>query len=419
MLQSPLLALAVCLALPATAQEPAQDIGQDEPQQDVEQRLRELERKNAELEGRLAVLEPVDDEPYIEDDYNLGLQVQYGDVGATLQVYGEVGFEYANPEPPNQGHSSFFLGSLDFMLNMRFGDYWRALSETVIEGKTDDEVQFSQERLWGAWVPEDWFYVKFGTEHNPISRWNQLYHHGGWLETSINRPLLAAFEGGMGVLPMHRTGVMVGGTAFGDAGRYEYFATVSNGRGPEPTNKQRTDDVDDHKAIDVGIAFEPFAESDWRFGVAAVVDKIPQDTSSANPQRQQSMDETIYTAQVEWRNGPYFALGEFAYIDHEGQINNTDYDSNVSYLQLEYTRGDWTPYTRFDYRNMNESDPFYEGYERGLDLWLATLGVRIDVATNVAVKFESAYGRGDHEGGSGDIDERSVLFFGVQLAWWL
>ena len=177
--------LVLCLALPTTAQDEA-----------VEDRLAELERKNTELEERLAEIEEAQDELYLEEDDGLGMHVQYADVGATFQVFGDVGFDYLNPEPADEGHTSFFLGSVDFMINMSFGDHWRALSETVIDGKSDDDIELSQERLWGAWIPEDWFYVKFGTEHSPISRWNQLYHHGHWLETTIARPIAARFEGG-------------------------------------------------------------------------------------------------------------------------------------------------------------------------------------------------------------------------------
>ena len=103
----------------------------------------------------------------------------------------------------------------------------------------------------------------------------------------------------------------------------------------------------------------------------------------------------------------------------EAKATDTDYTSNISYIQVEYNRGDWTPYTRVDLRNMDEGDPFYADLLRDRDLWLATLGVRVDLAPNVALKFESSYGKEDAPTGSGGLDERSVVFFGVQLAWWL
>lgn len=406
-----LAAVAFTLAAPFAAQD-VQGDGQDE-------RLDALERKNQDLEARVAELEGTQDTGAVAEPLGLGMEVHYADIGATFQIFGDVGASYENPAPPGEAHTSAFLGSVDFFVNMRLGDQWRVLSETVIESKSNDQISTSQERLWGAWVPADWFYAKFGTEHSGISRWNQLYHHGRWLETSIRRPLLASFEGSQGVLPLHRTGLTLGGTAHTDVGRFEYFGTVSNGRGELPSDKQRNADVDEQKAIDLGLAFEPFGESDWRFGVAVTKDTIPPDPASADPARARSIGEWIYTGHVEWRNGSFYGLGEVALIDHEVKATSEDFSGNVSYVQAEYRFGDWTPYARFDHRNMDEGDPFYSPLGRDLDVWYGTLGLRWDVGTNVAIKLESSAGREDFVRGSGSIGERGLVFVGLQLSWWL
>jgi len=405
-----LLTVGLALVAPLSAQEVQDD--DQKANQDALVRIEALEARVAELEG-------VQDAGAAEEALGLGMEVHYGDVGATFQIFGDVGASYRNPEPTGESNTSFFLGSMDFFVNMRLGEQWRVLSETVIEGKSNDQISTSQERLWGAWVPTDWFYAKFGTEHSAISRWNQLYHHGRWLETTINRPLLASFEGEQGILPLHRTGLTLGGTPHTEAGRFEYFGTLSNGRGELPNDKQRTEDVDEHKAIDLGLAFEPFGESNWRFAVAVTKDTIPPDPASIDPARARSMSEWIFTGQTEWRNGSFYALGEYARIDHEARATSQDFSSNVSYVQVEYRIDDWTPYARFDYRNMKEGDPFYDPLGRDLDVWYGTLGLRWDVGTNFAVKLESSAGKEDFMAGSGSIDDRGIVFLGMQLSWWL
>ena len=356
-----------------------------------------------------------------DEDYGIGLEATYGDVGVTFQIFGDVGFAYENPEPPGQGNSAFFFGAVDFFINARFGENFLVLSETVVDGKPLDAVDLSQERLWLSWTPRDSFYAKIGTEHAPISRWNQLYHHGAWLETTIDRPIPVRFEGGSGILPLHRTGVTLGGSTHHDAGRFEYFATVSNGRGPTPDNKQRAGDANNSKAIDVGLAFEPAWESSWRFGVAAVWDEIPPDPGSPDPQRAGSMAEWIGAANVEAREGPWRLLSEWFYIDHEVRSNDQHYSNNAGYVQLEYAVDGWTPYTRFGYRAMNTADPFYGAANvtgnRNLDTWLQTVGVRRELTPNVALKIEAGYGREDESATS--TDERSVAVAGFQLSWWL
>ena len=407
----PLLLAGFAFALPVAAQD------DDAVERDQDARLDELERRNQELEARLAEIEAVD--ALEEEDFGTGLELIYGDVHATFQIFSDVGAAYSNPEPADRGHTSFAFGSVDFFINANFGDHFRVLSETVIDGRTDDDIDLSQERLWGAWIPEDWFYAKLGVEHSPISRWNRLYHHGAWLQTTIARPLLVSFEGGQGILPLHRTGLEVGGNWFTDGGRWDYFATVSNGRGEQPTDKQRTEDIDDHKAIDVGLGFAPFGESDWHFGVAFVCDTIPEDPASADPLRARTMREWIATANVDWTNGPFRALSEWAFIAHEARANGREFDSNAGYLQLEYRIDELTPYTRIDYRKMDQGDPFYAELDRDLDAWLLTGGVRWDLHPNMALKFALGYGRNETRRSSGSIDTRSLVACALQLAWYL
>ena len=266
-----------------------------------------------------------------------------------------------------------------------------------------------------SYVASDQLYIKAGTEHSSIVRWNQLYHHGRWLEPTAARPIMAQFEGGSGILPLHRTGVTLGGSLHTDGARYEYFGTISNGRGTMPNNKQRTSDADASKAIDLGLAVEPACAPGLRIGAAFVSDRIPVDPTSASALRMRSINETIATGHIEYRTGRTTVTAEYAQIQHDVNADGSNFDSETGYLQIMHACDSWSPYTRYDYRRMAAGDPFYNPAMRDGDRWLQYLGVRWDAHANVSVKFEVGAGKAD----LGGISDQDVFEGQVQLSWWL
>ncbi|MDH3590859.1 MAG: hypothetical protein OER88_03215, partial [Planctomycetota bacterium] len=209
-------------------------------------RMDRLEAENASLRRRLDALEQRDptsladaiesylserDAETLEDgDTGIGLNlvVENGTVRGVFQLFGSVGLRSDNPEVPGRSNTFFFNGGAAFFFTARAGDHFHVLSETVFltriasDPAATDGGDFDQERLWGAWAFSDAIQIKFGLEHGPISRWNHLYHHGRWLELTINRPLLARFEGGGGILPMHNAGIEVTGKLRRESGTFEY-----------------------------------------------------------------------------------------------------------------------------------------------------------------------------------------------------
>ncbi len=402
--------------------------GRGEPTQG--ERLLELEKLNRDLARRLEKLEgeesagfgatDTEEEGAGEylDDIPFGMQLEYGDVAATVQIFGDVGFSYTNPDSADQGNSLFSLGSLSLLLNTQFGPNLRMLSESVVEVDSNDDGQISQERLWVMWQYDDSFYAKLGTEHSPLARYNQLYHHGLWFETSVTRPQAVLFEGG-GILPLHRTGLQLGGRVENDLGGFEYFGFVSNGRGIMPTDKQRSSDEDDSKALDAGLAFEPISDFDLRFGVSGTYDEIPDDPNSLDPLRARSMREVILAGHAEWNSGPLELRCEYFHIEHEARATGEVFTSDAAYVQAEFPRESWTPYVRLDFLDMKEGDPFYAPLDRDLDAWGPAVGFRHDLSPNVAVKLEGSFLRQDERDGGGGITTDDVVSLALQVSWWL
>lgn len=393
------------VSMPAAQTQPAAQ------KRDVQAQLDELRQRNDQLEARVAELEGG---VGAEGQDAGGMIARFGEVTATFNIFGDVGFAYDNPEVGAGDEGGFFLGSVALFANVQLGDRFRVLSESVLAQRgASSAISIDQERLWAMWTVNDLLYVKLGTEHSPVSRWNQLYHHGHWLETSISRPYLARFEGGGGVLAMHTTGVELGGRVQPAVGGVDWFLSVSNGRGIDATDKQRSFDRNNDKKIDAGVAWQPSCVPDLRVGVACTFDDIPPDAASLIPDRARSMAERVYAANLEYRAGPIDLIGEFAWIEHDARASRNSTEHHTGYLQADWRAGPVTPFTRFDYRTMAMGDAFYVSLNRDLDAWQQVLGVRYDATENLAVKVEIGFERAEMRGG-GDVDTVSG---GLQVSW--
>ncbi len=403
-------------------------------------RLDRLETENAELRRRLDALEKRDHsgleaviETYLSEreseaddggDHGLGLNlvVDSGSVRGVFQLFGDVGLRTDNPEVPGRSNTFFFSGSTTFFFTARAGDNFHVLSETVFVGKIasdpaeTDHGDFDQERLWGAWAFSDAIQIKFGLEHGPISRWNNIYHHGRWLELTINRPFLARFEGGGGILPAHNAGVEVTGKIRSNAGVFEYTFVLSNGRGRIPTDTQEFSDRNDGKAVDLGIALRPKSVPNLWVALFVRVDDIPADPT--NPARLRSIREVIGSFQVDYRGDAFEILAEFVVVENRDRQSGMNFTHYAGYVQIAYRyRELWTPYFRFDLRTMDRGDPYYAPFNRDLDVWEALIGIRYDFIPNASLKFEIGFGDREARDGSGTVGEEDVFRLGLQLAW--
>lgn len=390
------------------------------------QRMDALEKENRELKERVDRLEGADggkeararEVDAAEEGLGLNMVVQRGTVWGIFQIFGDTGFNYASPGPPNRGDAWFFDGGLDLFFTARVGDHFQVLSETVFLtaiGSTSDTSKWDQERLWGAWQFSDAIQVKLGIEHGPISRWNNLYHHGRWLELTITRPYVARFEGDGGIIPMHEAGLEVRGTVRAGKGRLTYVFFLSNGRGPQVTTVEEFSDHNDAKAITAGFGYEPMGTHPLWVGLFARWDEIPPD--SADPARIHSIGQYIITFQVDYRGERIQVLSEVAWIFDDDRTSSTDYDHFTGYIQVGYSLTDeWTPYVRFDVRDMDQGDPYYSPVNRDLDVWEVVIGVRFDFLDNAAIKLETGFGDAQQRDSGGVVSDTGYIRVGFQLS---
>jgi hypothetical protein len=393
-------------------------------QDDVSQRLEQLERENAEMRERLDSLEESsrdeDVDEFAGEGVGLNLVIRNGETRGTVQFFGDVGFMYSDPAARDgRGQAWFFNGSLDLFFTARVGDHFHVLSETVFQtragnGAAADGSKFDQERLWGAWAFADELQIKFGLEHSPISLWNRIYHHGRWLEPTIARPLLASFEAGGGILPMHEAGIELLGDIQIGSGSLQYIFFVSNGRGRAPNQVQEFSDQNQDKAITLGAGYRFDAPQTIYIGLFVRTDEIPPDAANG---RAASMREWIGSLQGLYRSDSFDIISEVIYILDEDKGTNQEYTSWAGYIQIGYHLNDaWTPYVRIDIRDMETGNPYFAPLNRDLDGEEIVIGMRWDFLDNSALKFELGAGEREERDGGGTVTTNGYVRFGIQLA---
>jgi len=392
----------------------------------LEESNRALEERNRSLEERVDKLESGDaglarEAARLADEEGLGLAIErrHGIVRATLQIFGDVNAFYQSPDAPDRANVTLVFGGVNLFATAQVGDHLHVLNETVIkthESSGMDSIEFDQERLYALWAFSDLLYLKFGLEHGPASRWNRLYHHGRWLETTIDRPILARFESAGGILPLHNTALEAGGKIRAAFGVFDYVFLVANGRGRTVDDPQKFSDRNDAKAFEGGVGFMPEAVDGLRIGFDARWDEIPPNPT--DPLRVRPIRQLLVSGSIEFRGDRIEILAEFAWIEDEDDTGGDTFAHTAAYLQIAYRlRARWTPYFRFDMREMDAGDPYYAPSARDLDRWQVLLGIRFDVLPNVAIKFEFGAGRQETRESGGVIDEEGYLRGGVQVSW--
>lgn len=397
-----LLPLLTLLSPPVPGQEAADD---------VRGRVEALERRNTELEERLRGLEAGAEET---TELALDAALLDGDEGTRLffQLFADYGASLARPRLDGGGETAFHFGSLGLFTTAAIDDHWGALAEVLIEGE-EDELHLDAERLFVRWQASDDLYAKLGLEHLPTTRWNRLYHHGKLLELTIERPYLARFEDDGGVLPMHASGVEVGGAVAAMAGRFEWSAMLSNGRGRQPEDRQRLADDNGAKALDLAASFAPEATTGLIVGASMRRDAFPSDPANGRARAEEALAGGVF---VEWARGPLQLLTEGATLLHRVR-DGAAFHHRVAYLQAGYSLGEWTPYARVDWKAMERGDPYYAPEELDLDCVEATLGVRRELGEHAACKLELRRGRFAERGAGADTSRRDVTTLAFQLCW--
>ncbi|MCR4346660.1 MAG: hypothetical protein NUV55_05600 [Sulfuricaulis sp.] len=265
------------------------------------------------------------------------------------------------------------------------------------EAHAADEGEYELARLQWGWrlAPQTTAWV--GRFHNPQGYWNTQYHHGAYLQTTIRRPGIEAFDGHEGgVLPSHFIGAQLDGVRQADQEgslRYELGLGVSgqlDGEGLESpliVGPQRSA----KSTASLRLTYNPQEGGLDSFGLFVGRNQIPAKELDFREVRQTVAGVSVNKVVENLR-----FVGAVFFLRNElegGATSGTAGGFASAYLQAEYQwNALWTPYARAEGTRGADDDAYlmlFHHFVKGRGL----AGVRRDFGKKQALKLEFARSR--------------------------
>jgi len=169
---------------------------------------------------------------------------------------------------------------------------------------------------------------------------------------------------------------------------------IGNGRQSNIAQAGESGDVNTHRAWLAGIDFRPDALYKLEIGGSAYGDAVPMHAHG-------NVDELLLAGHLIWHSETPEVIAEYATVHHDGIAGSESGDSAGWYAQvgwrLAVAQERFKPYVRYEQFDVDENDPIYgaEGFSKHTvtsnilsDIDILTAGVRIDMASLVALKLE-------------------------------
>src|SRR5579872_1478439 len=173
--------------------------------------------------------------------------------------------------------NTFSLGQFNLFITSKLSDKFSVLAEMVVEADPTNGMGIDLERLFFQYNANDYFSVLAGRYHTAIGFYNTAYHHATWLQTTVDRPFLFAFEDGGGVLPIHNVGLSSTGVIPSGGLGLQSVAELGNGRrsrSPLDEAVQNVQDENNGKAVNFALYARPASIRGFQAGVSVYRDSL-------------------------------------------------------------------------------------------------------------------------------------------------
>jgi hypothetical protein len=325
----------------------------------------------------------------------------------SLNFFGDTSFSASKPRG-STGEPSFAIGAQNFLLKGQLGGHIVATTEFAME-LGDPGAFIDIERLHVRWQKEH-FFVEAGRVHTAFGYWNNAYHHGRWLQPTIERPRWVAFEDDNGILPVHWVGVDAGLKIAAGTGSLNLTVSVGNSRGKIVDDVRSTRDYQAQKAVHAGIEYTGLGWPELRVGVDGIYGRIPAQPGAetdaeghVHPLRpldpDHALDEYIGGAHLAYASFPLILIVESYLVVHRDRVFTQNWLTYGGFGLVGYTVGPLTPYLEFErIATRGGKDPFFYGGVALEDLNTpnapsfntteGVLGLRLDLSDWTALKAE-------------------------------
>lgn len=273
---------------------------------------------------------------------------------------------------------------------------FRFLGEWLVSTKTHNLERFQL----GMHVGDE-ATLWLGRFHNPIGYWNMQFHHGGFLQTTITRPGIMAFETAGGVIPNHLTGFLWEGVH--DLSEGGLYYSVGAGAGPqinkgleafnliEPGGSRRP-------GVTFRLGYQPISYGVDEFGISGAYNQIHSDELAVK-----NVNQFVASAYANKQVQSVRLLSEIVYVNNtlESPLGARTHDDFLSaYGQVEWELDQtWTLVGRVEGSFGASHDPYLAMFPKFVeDRFLG--GVRYKLNHTNALKLEASrdHLRDDHFG---------------------
>ena len=249
--------------------------------------------------------------------------------------------------------------------------------------------QVSLERALFQFYFSDLMRLRLGRIHTPVTRWNATYHHGQYLQTSINRPEMVKHSNRL--TPIHSVVAEVNGTLSRGAGAFSYW--LGAGASEDHVHGHHEPGALEKKpSAYAGFSFEPVRPLGLILGFNAYFEDLaehPEHLDGHTHEMSEISSQEIYSAFIRWDRYRWRFLGEaltLANVGDERFGGTHGYYAQVE-RQLSGQLERAVVYGRYGHMDKNGDDPFFATTDC-LHWHGITTGVRINVAPRVAVTSE-------------------------------
>ncbi|MGZ8189975.1 MAG: hypothetical protein ACXWTS_01950 [Methylococcaceae bacterium] len=287
-------------------------------------------------------------------------------------------------EPASSLHDNEIIPAINLFYTVDYKQF-RFLGEWFLNTKTHN-----LERLQLGWhLGESSLWL--GRFHNPIGYWNMQYHHAAFLQTTVSRPGIMAFETAGGVIPNHLTGFLFEGIHELDKAGLYY--TLGVGAGPDlTTGLDAFNIIEPHGSHRPGVSFrlgyQPISYGTDEIGLSAAYTEIPSDRTDVNEVKQ--VVAGIY-GNRQFDN--YRILSEVVYVHNWLELSlaaNETSDFLNAYGQLEWDfQQDWTLFGRLEGTLGAHNDPYLVMFPKFVENRFMG-GIRYKLNHNMALKLEAS-----------------------------
>lgn len=247
------------------------------------------------------------------------------------------------------------------------------------------------ERLQLGWLVQPTSTVWIGRFHNPLGFWNTEHHHGAFMQTTISRPGIIAFEDEGGVLPTHVSGLLAEGSVDRDNGSVNYAFGLGKGPELEGGAEAELEAMDilcfrhgGKLAASARLSYHPFGDHAGEFGGFAGYGHIPV-SGSTIVEADQTVAGIFYTVQAEKLR----LVGELFYVNNSlKNATSMDADFTAGYLQAEYqVHADWSIFGRLEDTSGAENNAYLQLIPEFLRA-RTVAGARYEISSHQALKLE-------------------------------